>query len=92
MKYLGATNSFISWPYIIEGIIIGFIGALVAMIIMLIAYEGFLSTDVTLFEAMNIEFCQISDVIVPLVCWFVGIGVLLGAVGSAVSIRRHLKV
>ena len=92
MKYLGATNSFISWPYIIEGIIIGFIGSLVAMIIMLIAYKGFLSTDVTLFEAMNIEFCQISDVIAPLVCWFVGIGVLLGAVGSAVSIRRHLKV
>lgn len=92
MKYLGATNSFISWPYIIEGIIIGFVGSLIAMAIMLIAYQAFLSMDVTLFEAMNLKFCGISEVILPLVGWFVGIGVLLGAIGSAVSIRRHLKV
>lgn len=92
MKYLGATNSFISWPYIIEGIIIGFVGSLVAMVIMLLAYNYFLSMDVTLFEAMKLQFCGISDVVMPLVLWFIGIGVLLGAVGSAVSIRRHLKV
>ena len=92
MKYLGATNSFISWPYIIEGIIIGFVGSLIAMVIMLVAYQAFLSMDVTLFEAMNLKFCGISEVILPLVGWFIGIGVLLGAIGSAVSIRRHLKV
>ena len=92
MKYLGATNSFISWPYIIEGIIIGLVGSVIAMVIMLIAYNAFLSADVMLFEAMKLKFCGISDVILPLIIWFVGIGVLLGAVGSAVSIRRHLKV
>lgn len=92
MKYLGATNSFISWPYVIEGIIIGFVGSLVALVIMLPAYNYFLSMDVTLFEAMNIRFCKISEVFVPLLAWFIGIGVLLGAAGSAVSIRRHLKV
>ena len=92
MKYLGATNSFISWPYIIEGVIIGFVGSLIAMTIMLIAYNTFLSMDVMLFETMNLKFCGISEVVLPLVLWFIGIGVLLGAVGSAVSIRRHLKV
>ncbi len=92
MKYLGATNSFISWPYIIEGIIIGLVGSVIAMVIMLIAYNAFLSTDVMLFEAMNLRFCGVSEVILPLIAWFIGIGVLLGAVGSAVSIRRHLKV
>ena len=92
MKYLGATNSFISWPYIIEGIIIGFVGSLIAMAVMLLAYNYFLSMDVTLFEAMSIKFCGISEIILPLVSWFIGIGVLLGAIGSAVSIRRHLKV
>lgn len=92
MKYLGATNSFISWPYIIEGVIIGFVGSLIAMTIMLIAYNTFLSMDVVLFETMNLKFCGISEVVLPLVLWFIGIGVLLGAVGSAVSIRRHLKV
>ena len=92
MKYLGATNSFISWPYIIEGIIIGLIGSVIAMVIMIIAYQSFLAMDVTLFEAMSLKFCGISEVVLPLMGWFVGIGVLLGAVGSAVSIRRHLKV
>lgn len=92
MKYLGATNSFISWPYIVEGIIIGFVGALISLVIMLFGYNYFVSMDVTLFEAMNIQFCSMSDVLLPLVAWFVGIGVLLGALGSAVSIRRHLKV
>lgn len=92
MKYLGATNSFISWPYIVEGIIIGFIGALISLVIMIFGYNYFVSMDVTLFEAMNIQFCSLSDVLLPLVAWFVGIGVLLGALGSAISIRRHLKV
>lgn len=92
MKYLGATNSFISWPYIIEGIIIGLVGSLIAMAIMLFAYNCFVSMDITLFEAMDIQFCSVSEVVVPLVLWFAGIGVLLGAIGSAVSIRRHLKV
>jgi len=92
MKYLGATNSFISWPYIIEGIVIGLVGSLIAMAIMLIAYKAFLSMDITLFEAMHLKFCTIPEVALPLVCWFIGIGVLLGAIGSAVSIRRHLKV
>lgn len=92
MKYLGATNSFISWPYIIEGIIIGIVGSIIALGIMLIAYNAFLSADVTLFEAMSLKFCTIKQVLAPLISWFVGIGVLLGAIGSAVSIRRHLKV
>ena len=92
MKYLGATNSFISWPYIIEGIVIGLVGSIIATGIMLVAYKAFLSADITWIEAMRLEFCKISQVAPTLVGWFIGIGVLLGAIGSAVSIRRHLKV
>lgn len=92
MKYLGATNSFISWPYIVEGIIIGFVAAIIALVLMLLAYNYFISMDVTLFEAMNLDFCSVTDVLLPLAGWFAGIGILLGAIGSAVSIRRHLKV
>lgn len=92
MKYLGATNSFISWPYIIEGIIIGLVGSLVAMAVMLVAYQAFLSADIAWVDAMQLNFCTISEVLLPLVGWFIGIGVLLGALGSAISIRRHLKV
>ncbi|MBR0277282.1 MAG: permease-like cell division protein FtsX [Clostridia bacterium] len=90
MKYLGADNSFISWPFIIEGIIIGLIGALISLIIVILAYGYFVSMDVTFFG--TIKFCTVSEVILPLLGWFAGIGVLLGAFGSAISIRRHLRV
>lgn len=90
MKYLGATNSFISWPYIIEGIVIGMIGAAISYTVIVLGYSYFLAQDFSLVG--SIEFCSLQNVMVPLALWFVGIGVLLGAVGSAVSIRRHLRV
>lgn len=90
MKYLGATNSFISWPYIIEGIVIGLVGALISLVAVILGYNYFLSMDFTLFG--TIRFCSLTDVILLLLAWLVGIGVLLGAAGSAVSIRRHLRV
>lgn len=90
MKYLGATNSFISWPYIVEGIVIGLVGALISIIIVILAYNYFVSMDFTLFG--TIKFCTVGEVFLPLLAWFAGIGILLGAVGSAVSIRRHLRV
>ena len=90
MKYLGATNSFISWPYIVEGVVIGLVGAIISMVIVTLAYNYFLSMDFTLFG--TIKFCTVGDVFLSLLAWFAGIGVLLGAIGSAVSIRRHLRV
>ncbi|MEE1043134.1 MAG: FtsX-like permease family protein, partial [Clostridia bacterium] len=90
MKYLGATNSFISWPYIVEGVVIGLVGAIISMVIVTLAYNYFLSMDFTLFG--TIKFCTVGDVFLSLLVWFAGIGVLLGAIGSAVSIRRHLRV
>ena len=90
MKYLGATNSFISWPYIVEGIVIGLAGAFISIIIVMLAYNYFMSMNITLFGTL--KFCGVWDVFFPLLAWFVGIGVLLGAIGSAVSIRRHLRV
>ena len=90
MKYLGATNSFISWPYIVEGIVIGLVGALISIIIVILAYNYFVSMDFTLFG--TIKFCTVGQVFLPLLAWFAGLGVLLGAIGSAVSIRRHLRV
>lgn len=90
MKYLGATDSFISWPFVIEGIVIGLVGAAVSLAIVSAGYMVFLSKNFTIFN--TIEFCGMGQVILPMFCWFAGIGVLLGALGSAVSIRRHLRV
>ncbi len=90
MKYLGATNSFISWPYIIEGVVIGMVGAAISFTVMVLGYSYFLAQNFSIVG--TIEFCSLQSILLPLALWFMGIGVLLGAVGSAVSIRRHLRV
>ncbi len=90
MKYLGATNSFISWPYIIEGVVIGLVGAAISFGVIILGYSCFLSQNFS--SVISIEFCSLQNVLLPLALWFAGIGVLLGAIGSAVSIRRHLRV
>lgn len=90
MKYLGATNSFISWPFVIEGIVIGIVGALISLLAVTVMYWYFLSMDFTLFG--TISFCTVGNVFVPMFLWFTGIGILLGAFGSAISIRRYLRV
>ena len=92
MKYIGATNSFISWPYVVEGVVIGLVGAVISLVLVILGYTYFVNIDFALFEAINLEFCTVGSVFLPLSAWFIGIGVLLGAIGSAVSIRRHLKV
>ncbi len=92
MKYLGATNSFISWPYVVEGVVIGLVGAGISLVIAILGYSYFLNMDFTLFEAINLKFYTVGNVFLPLLAWFAGMGILLGAVGSAISIRRHLKV
>lgn len=90
MKYLGATDSFISWPFVVEGVVIGMVGAVISLIVVTAFYAIFMSKDYILLN--TIEFCSVGSVFVPLLCWFVAIGGLLGAFGSAISIRRHLKV
>lgn len=90
MKYLGATDSFISWPFIVEGVAIGLAGAIISLVLVLVGYACFVAKNYVLFN--TIEFCSMGQVFGPLLCWFVGIGVLLGAFGSAISIRRHLRV
>ena len=90
MKYIGATDSFISWPFIVEGVIIGLVGAIISLVLVSLGYGFFVAQNFVIFK--TIEFCSLGQVMLPMVCWFAGIGGLLGAFGSAISIRRHLRV
>lgn len=91
MKYVGATNSFIRIPFILEGVLIGFVSAAIALgaqwclytyaIVPLIS-DSFLSSSVVPF----------GDMIDMLVALFAGIGLVVGVFGSALSIRKYLKV
>jgi len=90
MRYVGATNWFIRWPFLFEGLTLGLIGALIPVIIIYYSYQV-----AALWMENHIFFIsllapadvtnQITKVLLPL-------GVILGMLGSCVSIRKFLKV
>lgn len=91
MKFIGATDRFIRTPFIVEGIIIGLVGAAVAIIIILPVYN-YAAAFINSMLIELIELLPLGSVINIIIISFLGIGVLLGAAGSAVSIKKHLKV
>ncbi|MBQ2841613.1 MAG: permease-like cell division protein FtsX [Clostridia bacterium] len=92
MKSVGATNSFIRWPFMIEGIIIGVIAGLLATAAVWGIYEFGLSSLTTMLSGLGTGI-QINflDYAPYLVAAFVGIGIFTAVFGSATSIRKYLK-
>jgi len=93
MKYIGATNAYIRMPYIIEGAIVGLVSALCAWGITYIAYSRVFKIlmakiDPASFYAL-LPMSSLSNGIL-LVCAFCGI--LIGAFGSGVSVRKYIQV
>jgi cell division transport system permease protein len=92
MKYVGATDSFIRWPFMIEGMLVGVVGAVIAYFIVQSCYSAgvtALNSTPTMSLLTLRSFGEIWHMIlVP----FVLVGVIIGAVGSALSIRKYLKV
>ncbi len=94
MKYVGATDWFIRWPFIIEGIVIGTVGALIAIFIGSFGYSQSISV---LYEKIPMikNYVELKDtfsmflVITPVT---IILGALLGVIGSVSSIKKHLQV
>ena len=91
MQYLGATDWFIKWPFIFEGIIIGFLGAISAVIIMYFLYS-YVYRQVTPYVATTISFIDPSFIFTTISWSFILIGIILGAIGSIFAIRKFLIV
>jgi len=92
MKYVGATDWFIRWPFIIEGLLIGFIGGMIPALVCRFGYGWLLNTIEDIAWLNFLEFIPGEDVFVYVMPLAVGLGVLIGLVGSAVSVRKYLKV
>lgn len=90
MKYVGATNWFIRWPFIIEGVILGCAGALFAATLVIFAYESIYPGFAEFMG--SIEVVSVRGVYNYIVWGFMGLGGLIGAVGSFTSIRKYLHV
>jgi cell division transport system permease protein len=89
MKLVGATDWFIRWPFVIEGMIVGSFGALLAIIVL-----G--ATKVALLDPLASNWTLIAAPrtigFTVLVVVLLGAGALVSAVGSGLSLRRFLKV
>ncbi len=89
MKAVGATNWFIRWPFMIEGIVIGIISSLVSFGVLAGLYYGVAYVFQDLLELFEpVSFTPYAGYILLL---FAGIGMFTGSVGSLISMGRYLK-
>jgi cell division transport system permease protein len=91
MRLVGATRWFIRWPFMIEGVVVGFIGGLIAILILWLGKVTIvdpLSGTISLVAAQNSTTLSFP----ALVAILFGASVLVSAIGSGVTLRRFLKV
>ena len=92
MKMVGATNRFIRGPFLIEGFLLGMIGAILAFLAEWGIYS-LLTTRIAAVDTMKLlDLISFSDVMLPLAIAFAVAGFLVGVFGSALSIRKFLRV
>lgn len=94
MKYVGATNSFIRWPFIVEGIILGIISGAISLLIVGGAYNVIIQKilDSTVMIAMNLSLVSFSEMFTLIAAVYLLLGTGMGILGSSISMRRYLKV
>lgn len=94
MKYVGATDSFIRGPFVTEGVLVGFIAAVIAYFLTEYGYNSLLkligSSDPV--GTSIISFKSFGEMAFVIAGGYLAIGMGLGAIGSAVSMRKYLKV
>ena len=90
MKYVGATNGFIRWPFLIEGMLLGLIGAIIAVLCVGEFYH---------FITMEVSESLAFFPLVPMFPFFydvalyiLGGGIVVGAIGSSISLKQYMKV
>lgn len=92
MKLVGATNWFIRWPFLIEGALIGFVGAIIPSAALWFLYNAVFGTASGFLQGTYLSLLAPTPFMYKLILLLGGIGIGIGAFGSAISIRRFLRV
>lgn len=93
MKYIGAKDYYIRGPFVMEGVFVGLIAALIAFGITYLLYSLAINSISSTFGFLGqIKFKSFSEILLVIVLSYSLMGIGLGAIGSAVSIRKYLKV
>lgn len=94
MKYVGASNNFVRAPFLIEGFTIGIIGAIISSVISIAMYVYVyqnMGSTMSLFSTGGM-LVPIEEIGAILSLTFLCIGMIIGIIGSAISIKKHLRV
>ena len=94
MKYIGAKDYFVRGPFIVEGILIGLVGAAIPLTGLYVVYDKAIDYIMTRFSILNniLDFMPVWDVYKILLPTGLLLGVGIGFIGSFFTIRKHLKV
>lgn len=93
MKYVGATNNYIRGPFIMEGVMFGFLGALVSIVVVYYGYEYFFKmVNEQLYALLAVFLVAPKVLLMDISIIFIAIGIGIGALGSLVSLKRFLNV
>ncbi len=90
MKLCGATDAFVRWPFVVEGVVQGFLAALLSIVVLVVAYLALRSdidAAISTFTGVRTVFLHPASVVAILAG-----GAAMGAIGSAFSLRRYLVV
>ena len=94
MKYIGATDFFVRAPFVLEGMMIGLIGALIPLYLIYYLYDYVLNMLTTRFEMLSsmLSFLSLEEIFGVLMPVSILIGVGMGFLGSYITVRKYLKV
>lgn len=92
MKYVGATNGFIRWPFMVEGIIIGVVSAMFSVLVLGLAYNYITGRAAGMAQTIQINLLQFSDTFSLLILIYLVLGIGIGTIGSAISMKKYLEV
>lgn len=92
MKMVGATNSFIRLPFVVEGFTLGMLGAVLAFVMEWLMYDLTVTKIENLDSLGLISLVSFNELLWPMVFTFIGAGLFVGVVGSWTSIRKFMNV
>ena len=94
MKYVGATNGFIRGPFIVEGVIIGIISAVITLVVLGLCYNAVMGGigESVLVQDIGIGLLSFSDMFFLVLTVYLLLGIGIGILGSVISMRKYLKV
>lgn len=91
MSIVGATNSFIRSPFLIEGLLIGFVGSIIPILVVIFGYNYLINRDIsaTMFSVISLN--PVYPLVQNIALILLGTSLIVGLIGSYISVTRHLR-